>query len=330
MGAPDAKVIEQAAVWMTTFQSGEATAADEVACARWRAADPAHETAWEMISAINLRIRDGMAGVPPAVARHALGMSATQRSRRDMVKSLAGIGALAMLGGGTWLLSEPGRYDRLAADQSTGPGERRTIELPDGSVVTLNTASAIDIAFDRDTRTIRLLTGEIAVHTAKDARHRPLRVATRFGDIVPLGTRFVVRDVSAGTASARADTIFVAVTEGAVRIAPVAGSTPAQVSAGQQASFNATAVGTAETLDLASRSWLDGMLLARRMPLPDFIAELARYRRGVLRCDPSLATLSVSGAFPLDDTDAALMLLAKAVPVRTRAITPYWVTVLPR
>lgn len=43
------------------------------------------------------------------------------------------------------------------------------------------------------------------------------------------------------------------------------------------------------------------MLMADRMPLAEVLAELARYRRGLLRCDPQLARLAVSGAYPLLD-----------------------------
>ena len=41
--------------------------------------------------------------------------------------------------------------------------------------------------------------------------------------------------------------------------------------------------------------------MADRMPLAEVLAELARYRRGLLRCDPQLARLAVSGAYPLLD-----------------------------
>jgi transmembrane sensor len=63
------------------------------------------------------------------------------------------------------------------------------------------------------------------------------------------------------------------------------------------------------------------------MPLGEWVAELGRYRRGVLRCDPAVAGLRVSGAFPLDDTDRALQLLADTFPVRHVWRTRYWVSV---
>ncbi|KAG1069089.1 hypothetical protein G6F55_014487 [Rhizopus delemar] len=72
------------------------------------------------------------------------------------------------------------------------------------------------------------------------------------------------------------------------------------------------------------------MLAVRNWRLADLVDELARYRRGVLRCDPAVAGLRVSGAFPLADTDGSLRLLEKTLPVRISRVTPFWVTVAPR
>ena len=69
------------------------------------------------------------------------------------------------------------------------------------------------------------------------------------------------------------------------------------------------------------------MLIADRMPMSQFVAELGRYRRGTLRCDPAVARLPVSGAFPLADTDATLSLLEQTRPVKMRYFTRYWVDV---
>ncbi|MBW6154852.1 FecR domain-containing protein, partial [Pseudomonas aeruginosa] len=62
------------------------------------------------------------------------------------------------------------------ADQRTGVGEQRRLTLPDGSLLTLNTDSAVDLAFDASQRLVRLLRGEIFVDSRADPR--PFRVAT--------------------------------------------------------------------------------------------------------------------------------------------------------
>ena len=72
-----------------------------------------------------------------------------------------------------------------------------------------------------------------------------------------------------------------------------------------------------------------GLLPADRMRLNTLLAELSRYRPGVLRCSDAVAGLRVTGSFQLDDTDAALALLAQALPVRIERRTRYWVTVVP-
>jgi len=62
------------------------------------------------------------------------------------------------------------------------------------------------------------------------------------------------------------------------------------------------------------------------MRLEDFTAELARYRSGVVRCDPAVADLRVSGVFSLRDTDRALENLTRGLPVDVVYRTRYWVT----
>jgi transmembrane sensor len=63
------------------------------------------------------------------------------------------------------------------------------------------------------------------------------------------------------------------------------------------------------------------------MRLDQFLAELGRYRVGVLRCDPRVADLEVTGAFRIDDTDRALEVLAGVLDLRLRYRTRYWVSV---
>ena len=74
-------------------------------------------------------------------------------------------------------------------------------------------------------------------------------------------------------------------------------------------------------------AWQRGLLVAERWRLGDFLEEVARYRAGVLRCDPAVAGLMISGVYPLQDTDAILQSVSQALPVQVRMITPYWVTV---
>ncbi|MCD0506295.1 Fe2+-dicitrate sensor, membrane component, partial [Bordetella petrii] len=75
--------------------------------------------------------------------------------------------------------------------------------------------------------------------------------------------------------------------------------------------------------------WLRGVLHARDMRLDGFAAELARYRPGLLRCDPDVAALRISGTFQLHNTDGTLQALPALLPVQVRYLTAYWVTLAP-
>jgi transmembrane sensor len=80
---------------------------------------------------------------------------------------------------------------------------------------------------------------------------------------------------------------------------------------------------------LVSQAWLRGVLPADRLRLDALVAELSRYRPGVLRCHEQVSGLRLTGSFSLDDTDAALTLVARTLPVRIERMTRYWVSIVP-
>jgi transmembrane sensor len=211
------------------------------------------------------------------------------------------------------------------ADLRTGVGERRESTLEDGSTVALNTDTAIEMRFGGAERRLKLHRGELMVVTGADAsaaQPRPFVVETVHGELRPRGTRFTVR--------VRGDGSQIAVFEGAVAVQPRrAAASAVLLSAGEQARFTREAVGARLAADEADTAWTDGMLVASGMRLDDFLAELARHRPGVLRCDPDVAHLRVSGTYPLADTDRVLALLVTTLPVTLETHTRWWVRVKP-
>ena len=145
-------------------------------------------------------------------------------------------------------------------------------------------------------------------------------MATAQGQIRPVGTRFSVRQLDGETR--------LAVFAGRVETTTAGGQT-LPVRAGEQTRFTGRPYSPCARQSKTGRCGERGMLLARAMPLGELIGELARYRRGVLRCDPAIANLRVSGAFPVYDTDTSLRLLQSSLPVKVQRLTPWWVTVKP-
>lgn len=306
-------VVQEAANWLSRLWSGEAGPDEIRACAAWRAQKPEHELAWQRLQQISAKLDS----VPGAIGHRALRAPRTQ-GRRAALRML-GWGIVA--GGAVGVTRESAVWQRNTSDYSTGTGEWKQVALADGTRLILNTATAVDIDFDADARRVLLRSGEIYISTAPDPQ-RPFLVETRDGTVRALGTRYSVRKLDGATQ--------VSVYEHAVEIAPRDSRQRLRISAGEQTTLTPDAIRAGNALDAGEPDWTRRRLVAERMRLADFLAEVGRYRSGVLRCDPSIAELRVTGVFPLDDTDRALAALADGLPVRLDWTTRYWLSVRPR
>ena len=92
----------------------------------------------------------------------------------------------------------------------TAVGEQRTVTLPDGSSVELNTASQVAIRYTARTRAVQLTRGEAHFTVASD-RSRPFSVHAAGRVVTAVGTAFTVQ--------LRRDAVEVTVAEGRVRLA---------------------------------------------------------------------------------------------------------------
>ena len=109
-----------------------------------------------------------------------------------------------------------------------------------------------------------------------------------------------------------------------------AGAARQVLRAGQQSRFDADAIEAPVAAGRHADAWTRGRLFARDLPLDSLVAELGRYRRGLLRCDPAVARLRISGVFQLNRIDAVLAALPRTLPVSVVYRTRYWVTIVPR
>lgn len=324
------EVVERASVWLARLWSETVTAEDIAACERWRADHPDHERAWERLGVIGQKFRaPALDPLPPRVAFETLTARPAPRvadaGRRRALRVFGGIVTLA--GAGYTLRRSP-MWDTVVADYATSVGEVRRVTLADGTRLWLDTTSAVDVRFSPGERRITLRRGRICIETGPLQGNAPLVVATRQGEIRDIGTRFTVRDDGHRTQ--------VAVFDGIVLVRPTDGERTQRLDAGQATSFSSTDVDPPDMSDTSAGfdenavAWTRSQLIVERIRLGDLVDTLARYRRGVLRCDAAVADLRVSGVFSLADTDRALASLAVGLPVETVYRTRYWVTVKAR
>lgn len=314
----DSAILLEAADWLVLLQSGEASAQDRANLARWCECSQAHAAAWQR--AQNML---GTFGQVPSK----LGHDTLLRPSRSMRRQVLRLGLAAMVVPAGWLAWRLAPWQEWSADLATGTGEQKTLTLADGTRLVLNTRSAVNVAFTAAERRLTLVAGEILVttsHQDPSPAPRPFIVETTNGRLRALGTRFGVRHTGADEGG----TTRLAVFEGAVEVQPAGSTQPSVVRAGEQISFTASAMQPVRALDASAALWERGLLLARDMRLDELVAELARYHRGVLRCDPAVAGLLVSGSFPLNRPDSVLAALQEVLPVRVQYRTQYWATLV--
>lgn len=314
----DYQTLEEAADWLIRLSEGGLSDAERAEWECWKASTPERGRAWARAQLL----QNKLGGLPPSLAMSALDRPSSP-DRRAALGKLAMILAIMPAGWGSWKLAQSQQW---SADYRTAVGQRRELTLADGSTIILNTDTAIDVLFDANQRLIHLREGEILVQTALDISPvpRPFLVSTRQGLMQALGTRFTVRELQPRT--------HLAVLEGAVRVelAENHQSTPLIINAGERTDFSAHTFGQVTAANRDIGAWTQGMLMADKMRLADFVDELTRYHRGFVRLDPALANLRISGAYPISDTQRTLNMLAQTYPILVSGhLNGFWVMLSP-
>jgi transmembrane sensor len=204
--------------------------------------------------------------------------------RRKML--FAGAALAAALVGVAVLMPTPHRY-------GTALGEIRQVPLPDGSVIAINTQSAVEVAMHPDVREITLTRGEAWFRVAHDTQ-RPFIVSAGRIRVCAVGTAFSVRRHDEG-----AD---VQVTEGVVETWTVGEEgRRVQVAAGSKAyvaEYEPPKPVQAFADIERSLAWREGQIVLEGETLDDAVAQFNRYNpRKLVVSDPDLAGEKLVGQF---------------------------------
>lgn len=310
---PDPQVVKQAISWMLRLRNNRANRRLQAQCEDWREAHHDHELAWQRVQALQQELSGQLAAVPGA--RLTLENSAQGLGRRQALKLLSGV---MLVSSAAWISRDLIGWQRWTSDLATATGERRSVQLPDGTRLQLNTDSAVDLDFNPQQRLITLVRGEILVTCG--AASAPLLVKTRHGLLEGIDGRFAVRQDS--------DCTRLSVLSGNVAIHTPHGADglSLQVHAGENYLVRQTQATLAAPMNMDVGAWADGLIVTRGMRLADFLSEVGRYRHGYLGCSADIADLRLSGVFRLEDTDTLLAILPQTLPVQLRYRTRWWVS----
>lgn len=217
----------------------------------------------------------------------------------------------------------------------TDVGELGRHTLSDGSIISLNTNTQVQVDYSGSHRKITLLQGEANFDVAKN-KDKPFMVHAGSGVVRAVGTAFNVR-------FAGRDTVAVIVTEGRVNVmsqgvaltAGFKGQVGDQhviLDAGQRVLYSEVSEkNDAMSIDVVpidpdvlerKLAWQQGSLVFKGETLEKAIAEISRYTtKQLIIADASLSLLEVGGRYRTDNIDSLLMSLADVMDIEIQYLS---------
>jgi transmembrane sensor len=334
-------IAEQASHWWELLHSESASSTDHREFGEWVARSPERVEAYlqtaRLVQAIKspqliwpsttaeVLIREAKASseaVLPFSTRRAA--AAVDRGDAPRFQRFAwGAAAVVLLGIGLaiFMLQTPLQF-------KTELGEQRSVLLADGSRVTLNTASEIEVNLHNRRRWVRLVKGEALFEVAHDVS-RPFEVRTGNAVISDVGTQFNVDMRSNGTTVTVVDgqVAVNSATTGENAGAKPAGGGPESMSQGVVLGAKDRVVITPSGLGApqhginvsAAVLWTQRQLMFERRSLGEVAEEFNRYNRDRIDIDSAeLRRQEVTGVFEAKDPASFVAFLSSLPGVEIR------------
>jgi transmembrane sensor len=296
------EVDRQAAEWAAKLDSGPLRPDEQAALDAWLGADTRHLGAFAKARAV-LAFTDRAKAFGPEFdpasfepVMQADSSSISWLSRRRFALA----GGIAATAGAMFVVIPPVWRALRARSYETRIGETRIVPLDDGSVVTLNTDSKIEVGYTDERRGITLVKGEALFDVAKN-KLRPFIVDAGGATVRAVGTSFSVTLLPNRP-------LHVLVREGEVELKrpEIGEGAPVRLTANHMAVAHRDE--PVETIPMArlevtrELSWRVGRLTFEGESLEAAAATFARYSSIHIQIDdPALAKESVTGVFVSND-----------------------------
>lgn len=325
--------LQEASDWFLHLKQAPLSATDRDRLHAWLTADPANRRALEDCVGVWRAVGEDTTSAPMmALRREALESfeSANQRRTTPAFRSprakrliAAGVTLTVLIAAFlTWANVRPDAY-------STGLGERRVVVLEDGSKLSLDAATQVQVRYTKQARELRLLTGRAKFDVASNPV-RPFTVTAADKTVRAMGTSFSVELLQ--------KQVRVVLYEGRVAVldskhdnrppplptSPAASSASPLASAGiglrpgQELVVSDRALPThvSEVDPTASLGWEEGELSFKDEPLALAVERMNRYSNEQLSIgDLQAASVRISGVFKAGDVEAFVTGVTGVFPV---------------
>lgn len=290
---------DEALGWIARMTSGEVSAADEAAFARWKSV-PANARAYDELDGIWNALGDVFIPSDNVVAFKPKPRASVVWQRR--AASIAA--CVAVLG-----LAAQQYVDYWQYDATTRGSARGHQELADGSTIEMNTGAALDIDYGADARRVTLARGEAFFDVKRDPA-KPFIIKAGLGEVRVLGTAFAV--------AREGDGARVTVIRGKVRVSAEGRSV--DLVPNQQVRFDGGAPQAVRGVDAETLlAWSEGRLVLRNRPLSEVLATIDRYYPGVIvLTDGKAASKRVDAIVNLDRIDDWVRVLQRSQDLTAR------------
>ncbi|MBO9664576.1 FecR domain-containing protein [Dokdonella sp.] len=316
------RIDQSAAAWFARLLAPDCSERDREDFEAWCAASDDHAAAFAAVADCHFaaaELKDDLrVRAATRAARHSAGSSGRRfLPARAPWLAAAAVLMLAVAAGSWWMIGgrkiEPVRY-------ATAVGERRAVELADGTRLQLDTDTEVRAAFGPASRELTLERGRVRIDVAQDAQ-RPLSVRSGPGVVHDIGTQFQVERRDGGvTVTLFSGLVSVALAE------PAAAAENVVLAPGETLRLDDRGrFGRPEPVDLdAASDWTRGVLAFKERRLADLLEEMNRYSETKIRVDdPELSTLLVSGVFRVDDQASLLQALQTGWSLRAQRVSEH-------
>ena len=294
MGIPDAIAVK-ARAFVVRLADPDVTAEARMAFDEWLAADVRHERAYLRA----LRAYDAAGALRAAFADNEEVRSPTPPRRFWIAAGLTALAACLLV----YLLPKPVARapDRIV----TATGEKKIIRLADGSSVSLDSQTSLEVAFTQERRMVRLGQGAAFFSVARDEA-RPFIITLAGASVAVLGTDFEVKSVCGA--------VRVSVADGTVRMHRQQDAI--QIKKGERVELGADGAFTAPSPARQIAAWRSGILSYNNATVCEVVSDANREGGDVIQIeDPSLASLRITASYPTGQRAAMLASLEAALPI---------------